>query len=168
VAVYRSYLWSRSAGYMQIESGAGGAVSSDASGRVERHALSEGSRDGRVEVLSGYDRIALAVVRALHFDANAIVPVSVPNRGNIPLLGDEDVVEIPCVMNRNGACPLHVGRVPERIAPLLTQVKQYERMTIRAARTPSRDAAIDALAANPLVTDREAAARLVDDLSPLW
>jgi 6-phospho-beta-glucosidase len=184
VAAYRSYLWSRSDGYMQIESAADEAAVTDAARgdrrpghvlsegtghRAEGEALSEISRRVRGEGgLSGYDRIALAVVRAIHFDAKAIVPLNVANRGNIPLLGDEDVVEIPCVLSRNGARALHVGRVPERIAPLLTQVKQYERMTIRAARTPSRDAAIDALAANPLVTDREAAARLVDDFSPLW
>jgi 6-phospho-beta-glucosidase len=155
VGVYRSYLRRRSAGYMQIESGADGGAGGESS-------------IDRVEGAGGYDRIALAVVHAIHFDANAIVVVNVANRGNIPLLGDDDVVEVPCVLNANGARPLHVGRVPERIAPLLTQVKQYERMTVRAARTPSRDGAIDALAANPLVTDRETAARLVDDLSPLW
>ena len=71
VAVYKSYLWTRSAGYMQIESG------SDA---PSAPAPSTG--------LSGYDRIALGVVRAIHFNANTIIPLSVANRGNIPCLLD--------------------------------------------------------------------------------
>jgi len=77
-------------------------------------------------------------------------------------------VEVPCVVNANGALPLHVGGVPDRIVPLLTRVKEYERLTVRAALDQSIDAARDALAHNPLVADAATADRLVDDLSPLW
>jgi 6-phospho-beta-glucosidase len=151
VAVYKSYLWTRSAGYMQIESGSEAPA-----------APSPPSQ------LSGYDKIALAVVRAIHFNANAIIPLSVPNRGNISDLIDDDVVEVPCVVNANGARPLHVGRVPDRVRPLLARVKDYERLTVRAALTQSLDAAREALAGNPLVSDPATAERLVRDLSPLW
>ena len=58
--------------------------------------------------------------------------------------------------------------VPERIVPLLTRVKEYERLTVRAALHASIDAARDALAHNPLVPDRATADRLIADLSPLW
>jgi 6-phospho-beta-glucosidase len=118
--------------------------------------------------LSGYDKIALAVVRAIHFDTNAIVPLSVQNRGNIPDLLDDDVIEVPCVVNANGARPVHVGPVPDQVRPLLTMVKEYERRTVRAALAQSPDGARDALAANPLVPDTATAARLIADLSPLW
>jgi 6-phospho-beta-glucosidase len=151
VAIYKSYLWTRSASYMQIESG------SDA---PSAPAPSTG--------LSGYDRIALGVLRAIHFNANTIIPLSVANRGNIACLGADDVVEVPCVVNANGALPLHIGQVPDRIVPLLTRVKEYERLTVRAALDQSLDAARAALARNPLVADAATADRLVDDLSPLW
>jgi 6-phospho-beta-glucosidase len=118
--------------------------------------------------LSGYDRIALGVLRAIHFNANTVIPLSVANRGNLPDLGADDVVEVPCLVNANGATPLHVGPVPERIVPLLTRVKEYERLTVRAAMTRSLDAARDALAHNPLVPDRTTADALIDDVSPLW
>ena len=58
--------------------------------------------------------------------------------------------------------------MPERVRGLLTRVKEYERRTVAAALTPSIPAARDALAANPLVPSRDAAERLVADLSPLW
>jgi len=58
--------------------------------------------------------------------------------------------------------------VPDSILPLLKQVKDYERLTVRAALTPTLDAAVVALARNPLVPDEATAARLIDDLSPLW
>ena len=58
--------------------------------------------------------------------------------------------------------------MPDRIVPLLTRVKEYERLTVRAALARSLDAARDALAHNPLVPDRATADALIDDLSPLW
>jgi len=151
VACYKSYLHTRSAGYMQIESG------SDAP-----------STPSRAIGLSGYDRIALGVLGAIHFNTNTIIPLSVANRGNIECLLPDDVVEVPCVVNANGARPLHVGPVPEQVVPLLTRVKEYERLTVRAALNPSIDAAAEALAVNPLVPDAGTAGRLIADLSPLW
>jgi 6-phospho-beta-glucosidase len=152
VAIYKSYLLARSAGYMQIESGVAPSA----------------ARVAAASQLSGYDKIALSVVRAIHFNLNAIVPLSVENRGNIPSLMDRDVVEVPCVVNANGATPVHVGRVPDRVQPLLARVKEYERLTVRAALAQSVDAAREALANNPLIPDRATADRLVRDLSPLW
>jgi 6-phospho-beta-glucosidase len=152
VSVYQSYLFTRSAGYLSIESGAAPAA----------------SRVTAASQMSGYDKIALSIVRAIHFNLNAIIPLSVENRGNIPSLMDRDVVEVPCLVNANGAKPLHVGRVPDRIQPLLARVKEYERLTVRAVLARSVDAAREALANNPLVPDRATADRLVRDLSPLW
>ena len=151
VDIYKSYLCTRSASYMQIESGSyAPAAPAPATG------------------LSGYDRIALGVVRAMHFNANAIIPLSVENRGAIPSLLDRDVVEVPCVVNANGARPLQVGGIPDAVAPLLARVKEYERLTVRAALAPSLEAARHALAHNPLVPDAATADRLIADLSPLW
>jgi 6-phospho-beta-glucosidase len=151
VARYKAYLAARSAGYMQAESGSAAPTS-----------------PARESGLSGYDRIALGVVRAIYFNQNAVIPLSVQNRGNIRGLLDDDVVEVPCLVNANGARPLHVGDVPERIRPLLSRVKDYERRTVGAALTRSLDAAREALAANPLVPDAATADRLVAELSPLW
>jgi 6-phospho-beta-glucosidase len=152
VARYKAYLAMRSASYMQIESGANGD-------RVAPAAP---------PVLSGYDRIAVSVLRAIHLDARDVIPLSVVTGGAMPDLDDGDVVEVPCVVDSNGARPLRVGRVPEQVRPLLQRVKAYERLTIAAALSRSADAAVDALAANPLVESRETAHRLVEDLSPLW
>jgi 6-phospho-beta-glucosidase len=151
VSAYRAYLRSRSDGYMQIESGSKGPVTPSPASE-----------------LSGYDRIALSVVRAIHFNTSAVIPLSVPNRGNVPDLCADDVVEVPCVVNANGARPMHVGAVPDRVAPLLARVKEYERRTVAAALTQSTDAAREALSCNPLVPDRTTADRLVAALSPLW
>jgi 6-phospho-beta-glucosidase len=144
--VYDGYLRERDAGYMQLEAGADAAVRPAAGG-------------------GGYDRIALAVVRAIHGDdAGAILPLSIRNEGTMSALADDDVVEVPCVVNVNGALPLHVGRTPEPVRDLLLQVKDYERLTARAAVSGSRDDALRALARNPLVPSPGMAEALLAEL----
>jgi 6-phospho-beta-glucosidase len=56
-------------------------------------------------------------------------------------------------VDANGPRPLHVGRVPEAIRGLLLKVKEYERLTARAAVSREPAAVRRALAANPLVPE---------------
>ncbi len=147
VRVYEEYLYARNSSYMQIESGVAAAAAASHRGSV-----------------TGYDKIALSVVRAIHFNTGAVIPLNVPNRDNITCLDKEDVVEVPCTVNANGAFPLSVGQVPGQVRPLIVRVKEYERLTIEAALTGSRPLARKALASNPLVQDAEVAESLLTDL----
>ncbi|HZR23355.1 MAG TPA: hypothetical protein VFA59_07205 [Vicinamibacterales bacterium] len=146
---YERYLASRSASYMQLEAG-----------DVSRRSHGEGSGEG------GYDRIALSVVRAIHFNTNAIIPLNVPNNGTIRDLDDHDIVEVPCVVNASGPHPLAVGAIPETVEDLLLRVKDFEWLTVHAASSGSDADAVRALARNPLVDDSLLAARLVAALKP--
>jgi 6-phospho-beta-glucosidase len=147
--VYERYVASRNAGYMQIESG-----------------LSEPRAPSPWAALTGYDKIALSVVRAIHFDTNAIIPLNVLNGGAIRELDDRDVVEVPCRVNADGARPLASVDVPANVRGLLTRVKEYERLTVGAAASRETADAERALAANPLVRDAGHASRLVAALGP--
>jgi len=149
--VYEQYLRARSAGYMQIESGASQPIAPPPSA-----------------ALTGYDKIALSVVRAIHFNSNAIIPLNVANHGTLGDLEDHDIVEVPCVVNVNGAHPLNVRRIPDHARDLLVRVKEYERLTVAAASTRSVEAAERALTHNPLVAEPALAHRLVAALQPLW
>jgi 6-phospho-beta-glucosidase len=151
VKVYETYLAERSGTYLALE-GEG-----DAS-RV--NAPSEAA------LLSGYDKIAVSVIDAIHRNTGDLVPLSVANKGNIHGLRDDDVVEVPCLVNANGPRALHVGAPPDRVRSLLERVKAYERATVAAALDGSRDAAIEALALNPLVPSRDLAATLARHLLP--
>jgi len=102
---------------------------------------------------TGYDKIAMSVVRAIHFNAGSIIPLNVLNVGNLSCLEASDIVEVPCVVNANGALPMNVGPVPESVRDLIVRVKEYERATIRAAVSGDRGMACDALSRNPLVAD---------------
>jgi len=149
VARYERYLADRSAGYMQLESGGEGGPQAPA---PWAH-------------LTGYDKIALNTIQAMVRHSNAIIPLNVLNRGNIPELADDDVIEAPAVVNANGPRALHVGALPPQVRDLVVRVKAFERATIEAVRQGTREALVDALALNPLVPTRATAARLIEVLS---
>jgi 6-phospho-beta-glucosidase len=145
--VYERYLAERSSTYMQAESGSLTPLPPPAAA-----------------VLTGYDKIALAVVRAIHANAHTILPLNVRNGSALPDLEPDDIVEVPCVVGANGARPLAVGPVPTQVRDLLLRVRHYERLTVRAAVTRTHADAVEALTANPLVGERTIAERLVDAL----
>jgi len=147
--VYRDYLAVRDASYMQLESGSEEALAPPAAAAV-----------------TGYDKIALAVVSAIHFGTSTVLPLDVPNQGNLGDLLDDDVVEVPCAVNADGPHALNVPPVPDTARDLLLRVKEYERLTVRAALEGSADLAVEALILNPLVGRRDLAERLVPEVMP--
>jgi len=74
-----------------------------------------------------------------------------------------DVVEVSCVVDRDGVRPLPIGAIPEAQELLMRQVKLYERLTVEAIASRSRATAVAALMAHPLVLSHSRAAPLVDE-----
>jgi 6-phospho-beta-glucosidase len=144
---YQQYLAARDGSYMTIETG-------ENKPRVKPDWAE----------LSGYDRIALMTMRAIVHDQGAIIPLDVANFGTLPFLDNDDIVEVPCRVDRNGPRPQLVGPIPDGPRDLIERVKIYERATVKAALTGNRDELIDALALNPLVPSRDKAAQLVGAL----
>jgi 6-phospho-beta-glucosidase len=167
VRAYEAYLEARHASHMAVETGVTGMDgASDADDlRARTRSRHRGSGDGSP---NGTCTIAVAVARAIHFNTHAIMPLNVPNRGLLPDLQHDDVVEVPSVVNANGATPLHVEPIPASPRDLIARVKEYERLTIDATVLQSMDAAERALAANPLVGHPDLARELIADLGPLW
>ena len=110
----------------------------------------------------GYEGVATAVMTAAVRRRPTTMILNVPNRGAIPGLADDDVVEVTCLADEHGAHPLAQGALPEAALSLLRQVKLYERLTVRAAVENSRDAALAALLAHPLVGSYPAATAILD------
>ena len=149
VARYQQYLAARDASYMQLESG---------------------STTPRIKPdwaeLSGYDKIALMTISAIAGNTGAVIPLDVPNRGILPFLDDEDIIETPCVVDGEGPHARPVAMVPNHARALIACVKAYERATVTAALSGAREDLVHALALNPLVHSRPLAAELVDALLP--
>jgi 6-phospho-beta-glucosidase len=149
MARYERYLAARDASYLQVETGG-------TAPRV-KPAWAE---------LSGYDKIALMTMRGIVHDTRDVIPLDVTNRGNLPFLRTNDVIEVPCVVDRNGPRALHVPAVPEHCERLITQVKDYERATVSAALSGTREDRVRALRLSPLGGEPERVPALIDALMP--
>ena len=88
--------------------------------------------------------------------------LNVPNRGAIQGMLDDDVVELSCRVDGRGVHPLPVGEVPAPQLGLMQAVKLYERLTLQAIREHSRQLAVQALMAHPLIVSYSRARSLVD------
>ncbi len=109
--------------------------------------------DGAGDVFEGegYEGVATAVMAAAVQRRKVPLILNVANRGAIPGLRDDDVVEVTAFADEHGAHPIAQGAMPEAAFALVSQVKLYERLTVTAAVEGSYDAALEALLAHPLV-----------------
>jgi 6-phospho-beta-glucosidase len=148
VAIYENYLRERNASYFSIEATAGEER------RENRELYSE---------FSGYERIALLVLQALNSARPSLIPLTVRNGNAQADLDANDAVELPCQVSSSGVEVPAVGHAPEAVRPLLLQVKEYERLTVRASIEHSREAAIAALVKNPLVARPEIAQKVLNE-----
>ena len=111
-----------------------------------------------------YSEAAAALVASLHDGTGDVQVVNLRNAGALPGLPDEDVVEIPARIDRDGAHPLPLAPLAPEMLGLVEHAKAYERLTIEAATTGDRAIALKALMANPIVGDYDRATALLDDL----
>ncbi|MFD7612623.1 6-phospho-beta-glucosidase [Streptomyces sp. NPDC059828] len=130
------------------------AGSRDVAGAGERSADDLGS--------GGYEQVALALMRAIARDERATLILNVRNRGTLSELDQDAVIEVPCLVDANGAHPYAVDPLPGHAVGLVTAVKAVEREVLAAADSGSRATAVKAFALHPLVDSVAIARRLVD------
>ena len=128
-----------------------------------RQVTDAGERDPYDLDGGGYDQIALSVMRAVARDEAATLVLNVANRGTLPYLDDEAVIEVPCRIDAHGTSVLPGGGGLDLAARgLVTSQKAAERATIEAANTGSRSLAVKALALQPLVGSVSVARRILE------
>jgi len=118
-------------------------------------------RDSSDLEAGGYEGVALALMGAIARNEGTTLILNVPNRGAVQGLDADAVVEVPCLVDTNGARPVAVGQVDAHALALMQSVKAVERLAIEAAATGSRALALRALALHPLVGSVATAERLL-------
>ena len=111
-----------------------------------------------------YSTAAVSVVDAIENDKHEYHVVNVKNNGAIPFLEDNDVVEVKCMVTRQGITPVGVKTYSPYIQGLMSAVKQYEKLTVKAAMSGSRDDAVLALMVHPLIGDYDKAKAVLEDM----
>ncbi len=109
-----------------------------------------------------YSTVAISLVRDIYKDVSATHIVNVRNDGAIMDLPFDAVIEIPAVVNSNGAKPTAIGRLAPEIRGLIQHVNAYEELTVEAAVSRDYNKALLALSTNPLVTSVNKAKRILD------
>jgi 6-phospho-beta-glucosidase len=109
--------------------------------------------------------LAIDVMDAIFNDRGELLPVNVPNRGAIPGLSDDLVVETFGVVDATGIAPVALGPLPPPVAGLVKALGEYQMLAAQAAWSGDRRAAIQALLANPLSPSLPKTQALYDELA---
>ncbi|MBO7934824.1 6-phospho-beta-glucosidase [Streptomyces antibioticus] len=126
-----------------------------------RETAGAGDRDAD-DLSGGYEKVALALMRAIARDERATLILNVRNGATLAALDADAVIEVPCLVDANGAHPMAAAPLPGHAAGLVTAVKAVEREVLAAAESGSRATAVKAFALHPLVDSVNVARRLVE------
>ena len=89
--------------------------------------------------------------------------VNLPNQGYIANLPAGAIVEVPGMMSGVGVLGVGVGPLPEAIAELCRRELTVAQLAVDAAVHGDRQAALQALLLDPVVTDLDVASQILDD-----
>ena len=111
-----------------------------------------------------YSTAALNVIRAIYLDDKSIQTVNVRNGGAITNLPVDAVVEVNCVMTRNGPMPICTGEIPSPAKGIVSMMKDYEAQIVKAAATGDYQALIAGFIFNPLCSSDNSGIELVKEM----
>jgi alpha-galactosidase len=101
------------------------------------------------------------IIHSLETGVPRVIYGNVPNRGAIENLPPDCVVEVPCLVDKNGIQPTHVGALPPHLAALIQTNVNVQALTVKAALTRKREHIYHAAMLDP-----HTAAEL--DLDQIW
>lgn len=150
---YERYQAQRHGTYMTIETG-----------EAHQEEEVEEEKDFMQSAAEGYSGVMLRLIEALtHEEEAARIILNVPNKGALPSMANDDVVEVTCYVCDGMIRPFAIGPIPDHALGLMKRVKAYERLTIQAAIEGSYSLAVKALALHPLIPSYEIAKLILDD-----
>lgn len=123
--------------------------------------------------LTGPDAVARSheygssIIHSLETGVPRVIYGNVPNRGLIDNLPPGCCVEVPCLVDRNGIQPTHIGSLPPQLAALIQTNINVQALTVEAALTGRREHIYHAAMLDPHTAaelDLDQIWHLVDDL----
>lgn len=123
--------------------------------------------------LTGLDAVARSheygagIIHSLETGIPRVIYGNVPNHGLIDNLPQGCCVEVPCLVDRNGIQPTHIGSLPPQLAALIQTNINVQALTVEAALTGKREHIYHAAMLDPHTAaelDLEQIWALVDDL----
>ena len=140
--------------------------------RCEAQIAMWGDLRRRLEGDTGVDVIRSAeygarIIHSMETYRPRVVYGNVPNHGLIDNLPEGCIVEVPCLVDRNGCQPTRVGTLPPHLAALIQTNVNVQALTVEAALSGRRDHVYHAAMLDPHTAaelDLDQIWALVDDL----
>lgn len=111
-----------------------------------------------------YSTVATQLLNAHFNDLGERHVVNVPHRGAVAGWPEDWVLELPCVVSRDGIQPVPAKPLPPACFGLLSQIKMYELLTVQAAVYGDRNAAYQALLTHPLGPEADQVEAVLADM----
>lgn len=111
-----------------------------------------------------YSDAACECISAVYNDKKIQMVVSTENKGAIPCLEEDSIVEVTSVISARGAQPVAWGRMEPAQKGWLQLMKAMEECTINAALSGDYGQALEAFTINPLVENGVEAKKVLDEL----
>lgn len=111
-----------------------------------------------------YSDAACECISAIYNDKRKHMVVSTENRGAIPCLEPDSIVEVSSLISARGAEPIAWGSMRSAEKGWLQLMKAMEECTIEAALTGDYGLALEAFTINPLIESGEEAKKVLDEL----
>jgi len=120
----------------------------------------EGEFERRIERLLNEEHLELTrsdeygafIIHSMVTDSPTIIHGNVENKGLITNLSEGCCVEVPCLVDRNGIRPRHVGSLPAQLAALNLSNINVQALAVEAAITGKKDAVYQAIMIDPLTS----------------
>ncbi|WP_345628685.1 6-phospho-beta-glucosidase [Rugosimonospora acidiphila] len=111
-----------------------------------------------------YSEAAVGLIASLRSNDGAVHSANVRNRGHLPFLSDDAVIEVSCRVGDDGAVPVPTGPLGPALSGLIAHVSGYEELAVAAAIHGGRSRVYQAMLAHPLIGQHELADALTDKL----
>lgn len=101
--------------------------------------------EGTVHTIMNFDKVQRSVeygsliIHSIETGTERKIYGNVPNRGIIKNLPDDCVVEVPCLVDKNGIQPTQIGTIPPQLSALMQTNINVQSLTVEAALTEKRD-----------------------------
>lgn len=111
-----------------------------------------------------YSNAACDLICSMYNDTGDVQVVNTRNGDAIDNFEAEEIVEVSCVITKDGPKPVRVGKLPKAVNGILQEIKSFEKTAAGAAVTGDKKQALLALMINPLVRSQEAAQTVLEEL----
>lgn len=111
-----------------------------------------------------YSDVACSLMSSIYNNSQNIMTVNTLNNGAIVDFAEDSVIEVNCLITKEGPVPLTVGRLPQQIKADILMMKAFEEQVIKASISGDYRDAYLAFVMNPLIKDEKKAKVILDEL----